>query len=203
MIMMKNLSAASCLLFILAPCACRKPAPTPAKLKTALQTVSAIPPCDKLIPGEWPHSLPIPTGAPGGTEFKIFFYPLGKPGTPEFVDAPLGEAVLRSDGSVFICNRLPGEKKGLASARWPRSADDLTFEDFLASQDRLYATTEKVAVLYSAKVPLTQEDKNTLQEYGRQFSSLAEPALLPYYYRLNPDFWDWLAKSGVPALSKP
>jgi hypothetical protein len=175
----------------------------PTKLKLALQSASATAPCDTVIPRQWPHSLPVPTGAAGGAEFKIFFYPLGRPHTPDFVNAPLGEAVLRSDGSISSCQRLPGEKKGLSSVRWPAATDKLSVDELVAELDRLYAATEEVAVLYAAKAPLTEAAKKTLQDFSRRFPDVAEPVLLSYYYQLNPDFWEWLSKSGAPALAKP
>jgi len=200
---MRTASLAAGVLLVLAPCAGVQAAPLPAKLKLALQSASSTAPCDRVIPEEWPHSLPVPTGAAQGTEFKIFFYPLGRPRSPDFVNAPLGQAVLNSDGSISSCKRLPGRKKGLAAARWPKATDKLSVDELLADLDRLYAATEEVAVLYSAKAPIPEAAKKTLQDYRRRFLALAEPALLPYYYRLNPAFWDWLGKSGAPTLDKP
>ena len=43
----------------------------------------------------------------------------------------------------------------------------------------------------------------TAKDYIRLFKMNAEPSLLPYYYRLNPAFWEWLrvtAGDSIPAV---
>lgn len=191
-------------LLALAPCACRdKGAPMSAGFKQALQSVASTAPCDTAIPQEWFQSLPVPTGQAGGQEFKVLFYPRGAPDTPDFVSAPLGEAVFRSDGAVASCRRLPGATKGLSSRRWPKATDSLSAAQLEAALDRLYAATEQAAALYAAQAPADGPAKRVLEDYSRQFQALAEPALLPFYYQANPDFWQWLEKSGAPAFAKP
>jgi hypothetical protein len=169
-----------------------------------MQTLSAQPPCDAIIPMEWPPSLPVPTGAGAGREFKVFFYPLGRPGAPDFVLAPRGESVFNSEtGHVSSCRRLEGQPQGLSDKRWPAGIGKLTIDEFILKQDRLYAASQEVAGLYAAKGVTTNETRAILRTYGGQFLEMAEPALRSYYYRLNPDFWQWLKDAGAPTLEKP
>ncbi|MFA6003745.1 MAG: hypothetical protein WC881_06725 [Elusimicrobiota bacterium] len=199
---MRTISLAVCAFLALASGACHKAAPLSAGLKDAVRKVRFQAPCNTVIPQEWPASLPVPTGAAGGAEFKIFFYPLGQAGTPNLVNAPLGAAVFDSQGTVASCARLPGEKKGLSNRRWPQAVDKLDVDELQQELDRLYAATAEVAVLYAAQAAITDAARKTLQDYSSRFSSLAEPALLPDYYKLNPDFWVWLERCGAPAPIK-
>ena len=133
--MRKILAAAA--VFGLMACACGKRMTPNTKLKAAVQSAHFKAPCDALIPMEWPSSLPVPAGSAGVQEFKVFFYPLGRPGTPGFVGAPLGEAVLRLDGSVASCQRLPGAGQGLSAKRWPEAAAALGVDGLGRSLDQL------------------------------------------------------------------
>jgi hypothetical protein len=33
--------------------------------------------------------------------------------------------------------------------------------------------------------------------------TLVVPAMLPYYYRQSPDFWEWLRTEGGQSIPKP
>ena len=200
---MRRCLPAVCALAVMAPMACREGTPRPTRLQAVVQKAKFTAPCDRAIPMEWFQSQPVPTGGAGGREFKIFFYPSGKFGSPDFVNAPLGEAVLNSGGEILSCIRLPGEETGLSAVRWPAALGQLSVDDLEKRLDELYAATEQVSVLYSSRAPITEAARATLQRYSQKFRALAEPALLGYYYGLNPDFWEWLNKSGAPTLAKP
>ena len=183
--------------------ACRKAKPLSNPLKNSVQAVASRAPCDSIIPMEWAHSFPVPTGRAQGREFRVFFYPLGQPGTPGFVKSPMGEATLIMDGAISSCSRFPGEPKGLAAQRWPAALSKIGMGEFSRKLDGFYGAAEKAAALYAAKPPASDETRKIIQEYRRWFNELAEPALLPYYYQLNPDFWEWLDASAAPTAAKP
>lgn len=182
--------------------ACRGGSAPPSRLELAVQASSSQPPCDTVIPMEWPASLPVPS-AGGAGEYRVFFYPLGEPESLGFVNAPLGEAVIKPEtGGAASCRRLEGELRGLGSRRWPEAVDEMEPDELERRLGGLYASTEKAARLYAAKAPLKPEDRKVLGDYSRRFLELAEPPLRPYYYRLNPDFWDWLGAQGLPTLPR-
>jgi len=173
----------------------------PSRLQQAMQGLSAQAPCDKLIPLEWPVSWPVPTGSAGGREFKVFFYPLS--GLPDNADvaAPLGEAVFDADsGKPSQCRRLPGALSVLSRTRWGPKAEALSMKEFEARSADFYAATEEMGKLYAARAALSPAQRRKAEAYAGLFQDMAEPALLPYYQALNPDFWKWLADNGAPAL---
>lgn len=172
------------------------------KLKNALVELPRTPPCDAVIPMEWPSSVPVPTGRAAG-EFKIFFYPLmGDPARLKLY-APAGEAVLDlASGKASSCVKLAGPLKELSGARLTPALEKMSQAEIDRASDELSAAGERVAVLYAAKRAPTPEEAEDLKDYGRRFMELAEPALLPYYYKLDPDFWEWLRKAGAPSVPK-
>ncbi|MGA3174404.1 MAG: hypothetical protein ABSE25_08290 [Syntrophorhabdales bacterium] len=158
------------------------------------------------IPMEWPASWPVPTGGKKGAEFKIFFYPIPGRKVPdaEFrIYAPQAEATLDiRDGSVTRHGRYGGPKKEISSKRWPDELSNISMEEFEKLEDRLYKATEEVAVIYAAGRRPTPAEGRRIQTYGKLFLKMCEPALRPYYYALNPDFFDWLGKCGAPTIGR-
>ncbi|MFH1726748.1 MAG: hypothetical protein ABII00_19235 [Elusimicrobiota bacterium] len=175
------------------------------RLKQAVQTAKTLPPCDTTIPMEWPTTWPVPTGKKGGSEFKVLFYPLtGTPAASPTVYAPMAEAVIDAEtGEPSSCERWPVAGETLSKRRWPEGIQGLSMDEFDKRAARLYDATEKAAELYAAGGTPAGAGLDLMKRYLALFESLAEPDLLPYYYRMNPDFWEWirgvLGKSIPPA----
>lgn len=187
---------------ILCASACsKKPQP---RLKAALESAKSLPPCSTVIAGEWPYGWPVPLDGSGGKRFKIFFYPMsGTPDTGPTIATPAGEAVLDLDsGKPASCGVLPGYPKDLSRRRWPAAVDKLDMKGFAEREDKLLGLTEAVAAVYGAKRAPYPGDAATAKDYMDVFESMAEPDLLPYYYRLNPAFWEWLRGAAGRSIPK-
>ncbi len=149
----------------------------------------------------------MPAEASRGRKFKIFFYPMSAgPGAPA-IRAPAAEAILDLDaGKAVSCARLPGTPKELPGPRWPAALDDLSAFQQHALINKLYDRTEAVAAVYGGEGIASAADIAAAKEFARLFKLNAEPSLLPYYYRLNPAFWEWLrsiAGDSIPAAPPP
>ncbi len=185
---------------------CAKPQAPVSKLKAAVRMARAQEPCSSIIAVEWPASWPIPAEGSGGRSYKIFFYPVtGNPSTGPLVHSPAGEAVVDSEsGKPSSCVALPGAPKELSTRRWPEAAAALGIAEFDERSASLYAKTEALAAVY-ARGKRAVGAAALAKDYLRTFRSLAEPDLLPYYYRLNPAFWEWLretAGDSIPAAER-
>lgn len=186
-------TALAALFLLAAACGAPKEPPQAGALQKTVRAAATLPPCDAVIPMEWPASWPVPTGGKAGREFKVFFYPKAPTAIEKFwIGAPLGEATLEVGGAVAACRRLPGKPQAIASRRWPEASAGLGIDAFEAKAARLYALTELVAARYAAKGGASPE----AGEYGRLFLELAEPDLLSHYKALNPDFWAWQAQAS-------
>lgn len=173
------------------------------KLYETLRGAHASGPCASIVPGEWPEGFPVPAEASRGRKFKIFFYPMSsEPGTPTF-GAPAAEALLDLDaGKAVSCERLPGTPKELPGPRWPAAIAGIGAFPAHALSKKLYDRTEAVAAVYGGEGIASAADIAAAKEFIRLFKLNAEPSLLPYYYRLNPAFWEWLratAGDSIPA----
>ncbi|MFH2202734.1 MAG: hypothetical protein ABIJ96_06445 [Elusimicrobiota bacterium] len=162
------------------------------------------PPCSAVIPMEWSPSWPVPTGEAGGAQFKLFYYPIRRVKKSIQLHKPLGEAMFETaGGSISYCRRIPGELHELPGTSIEDKAKRHSTKKFHALLDRLYLYSEKVSVIYAAKEPPSYRQKKVMREYGELFLEFSEPPMRPYYYQLNPDFWEWLRASGAPSLPKP
>ena len=52
-------------------------------------------------------------------------------------------------------------------------------------------------------VQFDRGDVDKLAAYVEAIRTLVVPAMLPYYYRQNPGFWEWLRKEGGQSIPKP
>ena len=155
------------------------------------------------IPMEWAPSLPVPTGGKQGHEFKVLFYPLSGRQADHRIYAPQAEVTLDTITGLAKGGRWSQEpKKVISSKRWPDEISGLSMDEFVQLRDQLYGATEEVALIYANKRKITPADRVKLQEYGKLFAKIAEPALRPYYYELNPDFWVWLRDCGAPSINR-
>jgi hypothetical protein len=179
------------------------PAPKPA-LADAVRAARFGPPCRRLVALEWPAGLPVPDAGATGRRFKLFFYPLaGSPGTPTRLATPSAEAVVDADaGAAIECRALPYTPRDFAGPRWTAAASALDADVFDAKVAELDRLTEIVAPVYAARRAPTAADADLARRYLALFETMAEPALLPDYYRLNPEFWEWVRAAAGRSIPK-
>lgn len=170
------------------------------RLQETIRGSRVVGPCAAVVAGEWPAGFPVPAEAPGGRRFKIFFYPMtGTPGAPKFA-SPAAEALLDIDmGKAASCALTPETPKELTGDRWPAALEGVGAFPHHALIEKLYDRTEAVAAVYASKAP-TPAGVETAKDYIRLFKLNAEPPLLPYYYRLNPAFWEWLRAAAGDSI---
>ncbi len=185
---------------------CRRAAPplAPGALKTAVQSAKAQPPCSTVIPDEWAYSWPVPLADPEASRFTVLYYPVtGHPGAPPTVWSPAGEGVVDArSGKPVSCALLPGAPKELSRRRWPAASEAWDIKTFRAREGLVFEKTQEIAAIYDARRQLRPADVDSAKSYFEAFSSLAEPDLLPYYYRMNPDFWEWLRSAAGVSIPK-
>lgn len=198
---MKKLLFLAVLSAALTSCAGRKEEAASPRLKRIVETLYSKPPCAAVIPEHWSPSWPVPAVSPGGSGFKLLFYPVVREGPELRLSAPLGQAVFTGDGRVSSCTRAPGPEARLSGPLSSKQAAGYSPEQMKERSDRLYALSEEVGMLFSAQSPPGPGQAPLLREYGGLFRELAEPPLLPHYYRLQPEFWDWLKAAGAPSLT--
>lgn len=187
--------------------ACRRPAPASAskRLAEAVRQVRNLGNCAALVPQEWPAGWPVPSPAPGGGRFDLFFYPLG--GTPDEgprMSEPAADAALDlRAGPGASCKERAGSRKEIKGPRWTPEAERLDSDVFDAQSERLYALTEAAGAAFTAgRGTPSAEDAAAAREYLALFETLAEPPLLPEYYRLNPRFWEWVRRAAGRSIPK-
>jgi hypothetical protein len=71
------------------------------------------------------------------------------------------------------------------------------------SEARLFESLEPAAALYFKGAPVGPKERKLLSDYAEAVQTLVVPALLPYYYRQNPEFWEWLRKEGGQSIPAP
>ncbi len=162
-------------------------------------------PCDKVVGGSWPYAFPIPSNAPGGRKFKLFFYMIeGNPGSQPKVYSPGAEAELDADtGIPTYCSPWPTPAVYLPGRRWPEATKGMGVWKLEKAHAKLFDRTEMVGEIYAAKRPSNSKDAAAAKDFLDLFEKCAEPLLLPYYYDLNPDFWEWLRTAAGRSIPKP
>jgi len=171
--------------------------PPPPRLKRAVETLYNKPPCASTIPGHWSPSWPVPSSAKKG-EFKLMYYPVARKGRGLELSAPLGNAAFTADGTPVSCERAQGPETTLSGPLQSATAAKLDGEGMRERSNRLYELTEEVGAIYWAGKAPSAEEALLLGEYVELFKDMAEPPLLPYYFGLEPAFWDWISPYHAP-----
>lgn len=171
------------------------------RLNETIRAARATPPCAAVVAGEWPTGFPVPAEGSRGRRFKIFFYPMsGAQGEPT-ISSPAAEALLDIDaGKAVSCALAPGKPQELPGRRWPAALDGVGAFQQHALMKKLHDRTEAAAAVYGGQGVATPADVEAAKDYVRLFKLNAEPALLPYYYRLNPAFWEWLRETAGDSI---
>lgn len=158
--------------------------------------IRASPICARLVPMEFTESLPIPAHGRDGGFFKLLFYRSIAPKNSSSALTPIFEGIFAANGP---------EKDGciiLSMGMINTASTDLSLSAYYQAKTQFYASLERVAPLYFNRTTLTPQDVKTLAEFVDLFEKAAEPGLMPNYYQLNPDFWEWVranAGRSIPA----
>lgn len=194
------------LILLAALTACGKPPAAPVSLGAALKKVPRSPLCAQSLPSDWVSSWPVPTGRADGAEYAVLYYGLDRraldaSGLPTIrVTRPRGSAVFTTDGKVSACAAAAGDPaEPLKGERYREAVMRMEEEQYDRASAKLLALTEKAAAAYATK----KADKAVLAAYWEQFRLMAEPALWPDYYKLQPAFWEWLAREHGESLPAP
>jgi len=160
--------------------------------------------CRRLVAAEWPASLPVPLDSASGRRFGIFFYPLpSEPRSPLHLIAPTAEAVVDAAlGATVECRVATAAPRELAGPRWTPEAAALDADAFDAKVAELDALAESVASVYAARRAPTAADADLARRYLALFELMAEPPYRADYYRLNPDFWEWLRAAAGRSIPR-
>lgn len=178
---------------------CSKKSVGSSALEEAVAKARTHPPCNKIVALDWAASWPIPAKDKGNTVFKTFFYPLAQSPIEDFwIGSPEAQADIDlNNEKALSCTLISGGGKKISRERWPKAVKGLSVEEFEAQGRLLDSSLEEMARLYAKGAPLTDANLDKAKAFVALFSQMAEPALLPYYYHLNPDFWKWLTHSNV------
>lgn len=151
--------------------------------------------CGALVPMEFGWTIPVPARDGG---YKVLFYPLSSsPGRSEAF-SPVVEGVLPPAGEG-TCAKIAGAKP---ESRGPAVPPALAGAEYDRRQAAVYGALEAVAGAYRRGGASSPDEKKVLAEFAESFASVAEPGLLPDYYRANPDFWEWLRREAGRSIPK-
>lgn len=184
---------------VLALAACKQAAP-PKSFQAVFEGLSRSPACSQNVPMEWVSTWPVPQ--PEAGTFRVLFYSLDRStmdadGLPRVrPTAPRGRASFSADGKVAECSASGEDAVILEGERYPVSAMELEEEAFDDATRELLALTHAAGTAYARGEPAPK----TAAQYWKAFQKMAEPALLPHYYRLNPAFWEWLRREAGASL---
>ena len=181
--------------------------PAPGALQKSFERLPRAPACAAQLPMEWVSTWPVPTGAEEGRQFVALFYSLdrsleGADGLPRIrVTVPRGQAVFNSQGAVASCEIRRSLAAALPGERYPPAAMRLEEDQFDEAVAKFMRLTETMAGYYARRA--SKPDAYVIAAYWTHFEQFAEPALWPYYYKANPEYWEWLreinGKSIPPA----
>lgn len=156
--------------------------------------------CLRLVKANFGHMLPLPVIERGQGLFLVGFYPLkGDAGaetlaTPEFAATfPPGR------GQDAMCRFLTIRK---SEDLGPRVAPGSVVIANLEAQRAYYTLVESVAPAFFEGREASVSEKLSAKELLAAFHGAAEPGLQSDYYRLSPDFWEWLRKQTGASLPK-
>ena len=154
--------------------------------------------CSAMVPLEFGSGFPVPARGGG---YELFFYPLKTSSDASEAATPIARAHFTMSGapSSDLCVRV----KGLPSPAGPALRRGLSQAEYYRDAAGVYEGLRKASELYAKGAAAGPADRAALAALARDFRAVAEPGLLPDYYRANPDFWEWLRREGGDSIPKP
>jgi len=148
--------------------------------------------CARAVPIEYGRSYPVPAKGPDG--YKVLFYPSRRTEAGPNVLTPELEGRFPAAGTpAGSCRSLPA---GPAAELGPPIPPGLKGRRYYEAQLALYESLAQAGDAYHKG----SGDPARLKAFLEAFRAAAEPGLLPHYYRLNPDFWEWLRKQAGDSI---
>lgn len=162
--------------------------------------VAYSPSCSQIIPLEDGRTLPVPSAGVKGAAFRIaYFHPRDRMKTYH-ARPPEIEASFSLDAKVPAeCRALPPAPDEDLGAAVPQGVSQARYLKAMADY---YAAAPEVAAAYGTGAAPTEAQRFEARGLLADFRTAAEPGLLPYYYRLNPDFWEWLRRTVGDSIPK-
>jgi hypothetical protein len=160
------------------------------------------PACAALVPMEYGRTIPVPVRDNGRDLFRVLYYPTVKAPHESMVISPAFEGRFSADDADV------GNCPALAAAEFPTKLGPavppgMSMTRLTRTEVALFESLERVAALYFKGDPAQAKDKQALADFLDAFQTISEPGLTGYYYRLNPDFWEWLRREGGRSIPKP
>ena len=157
--------------------------------------------CSRLIPVEFGRTFPVPVRRDGRPFYGELFYPAAvSPGAAD-ISAPTAAGFFAARApQEDLCVGLPS---GATLPERVAAAAGLSAARRYRLESRLYERLERVGELYFRGGSVTPQERQALVDYADAFRAVAEPVLLPDYYRLNSDFWEWLRREAGRSIPKP
>jgi len=147
---------------------------------------------------EFGQTVPVPVK---GGRFKVLFYPLTfSPGKSEAMPAAIEGIFSAASDAPDSCAALPKASTGSAGPAVPPGTSQAAY---YRAEEALYAGLPKAGELYAKDAVPSEADKRLLADYLDAFNAIAEPGLLPDYYRAEPGFWEWLRSATGKSIPKP
>ena len=158
------------------------------------------PTCLKLVPLEFGDTYPVPVRDAARGHFEVLFYPVNARPSKCTLATPLFSG--RFESAAPAADRCVRLAQGEVDSLGPCRPGGLSMAGTFKAEARLFQTLDRGAALYlKGEVP-SPRDRRALGDFVDSFHALAEPGLLPFYYRQNPDFWEWLRQQAGRSIPK-
>jgi hypothetical protein len=149
---------------------------------------------------EFGRTFPVPV-KDGGGRFQVFFYPLSVAPGKTVAMSPLYSASFSRDAAdAGSCAKIEGAVARPIGAPVPAG---LSMDAYYQAEAKLFSALGPTAALYFAGSEPAASEKGAPADFADSFNALAEPGLLPDYYRASPDFWEWLRRQAGRSIPKP
>jgi hypothetical protein len=158
------------------------------------------PACSRLIKPEHAPTLPVPALVQGKGTYLVGFYAMmGDLNAQQVGGLEFAAAYPPGRGLDAMCNLLSVKKGESLGRRLAEGRSDLAL---LQAQAQYYRLLEMVAPAYFESRAASASEKQAAKELVSAFQQSAEPGLIPAYYKLSPDFWEYLRKEAGASIPK-
>lgn len=157
--------------------------------------------CSGLVPLEFGATFPVPVRDGAHGHFEVLFFPAAvAPGSYTVMTPTVQGWFSAGSAAGDRCEKLDVRD---AQALGPALPKPLSMAGYYRTSLTLFEGLERAAALYFKGGPLAEGDREALKDFEGACEALAGPGLVVHYYRLSPDFWEWLRKESGRSLPKP
>ena len=150
------------------------------------------------FPMEYGRTLPIPKPP---SDFVIQYYPVARdhPSKPWTVFTPVfSQELSAKDGKAAACKSMGRPEDSRPLGKFTPLEDKVSARQTYT----LWNALDRISVLYFSRAHLSPEDSRMAVNLVEEFQKQAEPGFLPIYYKMNPDFWEWLRNESGSSIPK-